>query len=137
MPDRDMTSRDMTELKAIDQGEQEAGSGLQATGLEALLDQLSEPAPWYGQGQGACRGMTDVFFSDEPGDIEQAKRICATCPVIEPCLEAAIAFPEPWGVWGGQLFRNGHILAVKRRRGRPSKASQAALQLTKEDRHVV
>ena len=45
MPDRDMTSRDMTELKAIDQGEQEAGSGLQATGLEALLDQLSMPAP--------------------------------------------------------------------------------------------
>ena len=137
MPDRDMTSRDMTELKAIDQGEQEAGSGLQTTGLEALLDQLSKPAPWYGQGQGACRGMTDVFFSDDPGDIEQAKWICATCPVIEPCLEAAIAFREPGGVWGGQLFRSGHIQAVKRRRGRPSRTSQAVQQLTKEDRHVV
>jgi WhiB family redox-sensing transcriptional regulator len=125
----------MTELKATNHGEQEDGTGVQATGLDALLDGLFEPEPWVAEG--ACRGMTEVFFSDEPGDIEQAKRICATCPVIEPCLEAAIAFPEPWGVWGGQLFRNGHILAVKRRRGRPSKASQAALQLTKEDRHVV
>ena len=27
----------------------------------------------------------------------------------------------PWGVWGGQLFLNGKILASKRRRGRPPK----------------
>ena len=125
----------MTELKATNHGEQEDGTGVQATGLDALLDGLFEPEPWVAEG--ACRGMTEVFFSDDPGDIEQAKRICATCPVIEPCLEAAIAFREPGGVWGGQLFRNGHILAVKRRRGRPSRTSQAALQLTKEDRHVV
>ena len=135
MPDRDMTSRDMTELKATNHGEQEDGTGVQATGLDALLDRLFEPEPWVAEG--ACRGMTEVFFSDEPGDIEQAKRICATCPVIEPCLEAAIAFREPGGVWGGQLFRNGHIQAVKRRRGRPSRTSQAVQQLTKEDRHVV
>jgi WhiB family redox-sensing transcriptional regulator len=125
----------MTELKATNHGEQEDGTGVQATGLDALLDRLFEPEPWVAEG--ACRGMTEVFFSDEPGDIEQAKRICATCPVIGKCLEKATDRREPCGVWGGQLFRNGHILAVKRRRGRPSKASQAALQLTKEDRHVV
>ena len=125
----------MTELKATNHGEQEDGTGVQATGLDALLGRLFEPEPWVAEG--ACRGMTEVFFSDEPGDIEQAKRICATCPVIRKCLEKATDRREPCGVWGGQLFRNGHILAVKRRRGRPSKASQAALQLTKEDRHVV
>jgi WhiB family redox-sensing transcriptional regulator len=125
----------MTELKATNHGEQEDGTGVQATGLDALLDGLFEPEPWVAEG--ACRGMTEVFFSDEPGDIEQAKRICATCPVIGKCLKKATDRREPCGVWGGQLFRNGHILAVKRRRGRPSKASQAALQLTKEDRHVV
>ena len=125
----------MTELKATNHGEQEDGTGVQATGLDALLDRLFEPEPWVAEG--ACRGMTEVFFSDEPGDIEQAKRICAPCPVIGKCLEKATDRREPCGVWGGQLFRNGHILAVKRRRGRPSKASQAALQLTKEDRHVV
>ena len=125
----------MTELKATNHGEVATGTGVQATGLDALLDGLLEPEPWVAEG--ACRGMTEVFFSDEPGDIEQAKRICATCPVIGKCLEKATDRREPCGVWGGQLFRNGHILAVKRRRGRPSKASQAALQLTKEDRHVV
>ena len=39
----------MTQLKDIGQGAQEVGSGLQATGMEALLDQLSMPAPWDGQ----------------------------------------------------------------------------------------
>ena len=75
----------MTELKATNHGEQEDGTGVQATGLDALLDRLFEPEPWVAEG--ACRGMTEVFFSDEPGDIEQAKRICATCPVIGKCLE--------------------------------------------------
>ncbi len=125
----------MTDLKATNHGEQEDGTGVQATGLDALLDGLFEPEPWVAEG--ACRGMTEVFFSDEPGDIEQAKRICATCPVIGKCLEKATDRREPCGVWGGQLFRNGHILAVKRRRGRPSRASQAVQQLTKENRHAV
>lgn len=74
--------------------------------------------------QAACERLgvpTRVFFSDELGDIAAAKRLCAECPVMEPCLEGAIRRSEPWGVWGGQLFRNGHILATKRRRGRPSK----------------
>ena len=114
----------MTELKATNHGEQEDGTGVQATGLDALLDGLFKHEPWVAEG--ACRGMTEVFFSDEPGDIEQAKRICSTCPVIGKCLEKATDRREPCGVWGGQLFRNGHILAVKRRRGRPSRASQTA-----------
>ena len=40
------------------------------------------------------------------------------------CLEAAIDRNEPWGVWGGQLFRKGKILANKRGRGRPRKISR-------------
>ena len=64
---------------------------------------------------------SDLFFSEELGEISDAKRICAGCPVIAPCLEAAIRRAEPFGVWGGQLFLNGRILANKRRRGRPPK----------------
>ena len=37
------------------------------------------------------------------------------------CLDAAIERREPWGVWGGELFANGKVLAQKRRRGRPPK----------------
>lgn len=71
----------------------------------------------------------DLFFSEELGEIADAKRICAECPVIAPCLEAAIRRGEPWGVWGGQLFYNGRILANKRRRGRPPKNPRPEDQL--------
>lgn len=64
-------------------------------------------------------GLSAMFFSEELGDIARAKRICATCPVIEPCLAGAIERREPWGVWGGQLFLNGRVLASKRAKGRP------------------
>ena len=82
--------------------------------------------------QAACAQLgvpTAVFFSDDLGDITQAKRICAECPVLESCLEGAMNRREPWGVWGGQLFRNGHILTNKRRRGRPSKVPRPEDQL--------
>ncbi len=68
--------------------------------------------------------LAGLFFSEELGDIATAKRICALCPVMDRCLEGALARREPWGVWGGQLFRNGRILATKRRRGRPPKVAR-------------
>ena len=80
----------------------------------------------------ACRtvpGSSDLFFSEEVPEIVAAKRICAECPVIAPCLEAALARREPCGVWGGQLFDNGQIINRKRRRGRPPKVARPEDQL--------
>ena len=54
-------------------------------------------------------------------DIARAKAFCRACPVREACLEAAKVRREPWGVWGGELFANGKVLAQKRKRGRPPK----------------
>ena len=68
--------------------------------------------------------LVGLFFSDELQDIAKAKLICAQCPVLAECLEGALARREPWGVWGGQLFRNGRVLASKRRRGRPPKIAR-------------
>jgi hypothetical protein len=65
--------------------------------------------------------LTALFFSPDLAEIARAKRICATCPVLVPCLAGAIERREPAGVWGGQLFLDGRILATKRRRGRPRK----------------
>jgi WhiB family redox-sensing transcriptional regulator len=70
-----------------------------------------------------------VFFSEDLGEIATAKRVCATCPVMAACLEQAIHNQEPWGVWGGQLFLNGRMLAIKRRRGRPPKHPRPEDQL--------
>jgi hypothetical protein len=82
----------------------------------------------------ACRGgdvaPTELFFSDDIPDIIEAKRICASCPLAARCLEGAVERREPWGVWGGELFVNGRILAQKRKRGRPPKNPATGIQLT-------
>jgi WhiB family redox-sensing transcriptional regulator len=75
-------------------------------------------------------GLTELFFSDQIPEIIRAKEICSTCPLIEPCLEGALDRREPWGVWGGQLFLNGRILAQKRKRGRPPKNPTPGIQMT-------
>ncbi len=62
------------------------------------------------QRRAACRGEDSVFYF-APAYFEKrgeklareavAKRICATCPVMELCLDYALATREPHGVWGG------------------------------------
>ena len=98
--------------------------------METLTTITFEPELWRNDAACARLGVpTGVFFSDPLGDIAQAKRICADCPTMVACLEAALTRNEPWGVWGGQLFRNGKMLANKRRRGRPSKVPRPEEQL--------
>ena len=65
--------------------------------------------------------LTHLFFSEDLIDIARAKAICLLCAVIEPCFQGALERREPWGVWGGQLFAGGKVLAQKRKRGRPRK----------------
>ena len=67
--------------------------------------------------------LTALFFSEQLDDIARAKAFCRACPVREACLAAAERRREPWGVWGGELFANGKVLAQKRRRGRPPKVA--------------
>ncbi|MCL2394184.1 MAG: WhiB family transcriptional regulator [Acidimicrobiaceae bacterium] len=64
---------------------------------------------------------SSLWFSEQIPDIAAAKAICRTCSLMVECLDGAITRHEPWGVWGGQLFANGKILAQKRKRGRPPK----------------
>ena len=71
----------------------------------------------------------DVFYSEDVTDIATAKRHCMECPILAECLQGAISRSEPCGVWGGQLFSNGHIMAIKRRRGRPPKVPRPEDQL--------
>ena len=69
--------------------------------------------------------LTELFFSEDLYDIARAKHICRSCDVQELCLAGATARREPWGVWGGELFVNGKVIAQKRRRGRPPKQRDA------------
>ena len=63
----------------------------------------------------------DVFFADQPADIEYAKALCTDCPIKNECLAGALQRREACGVWGGELLVNGSVVARKRPRGRPRK----------------
>lgn len=65
--------------------------------------------------------LAELFFSEQLDDIAAAKAFCQGCPVKDPCLAGALDRREPWGVWGGELFVNGKVVAQKRKRGRPRK----------------
>jgi WhiB family redox-sensing transcriptional regulator len=57
-----------------------------------------------------CRGVDPIVFHPaeaDPGD--EAKVICALCPVKDACLDHALAAREKDGVWGG-------MTAIERRR---------------------
>jgi WhiB family transcriptional regulator, redox-sensing transcriptional regulator len=61
----------------------------------------------------------ELWFSEMPADLEQAKTHCRTCPVRGFCLSGAVERHEPYGVWGGEIFTRGVIVAEKKARGRP------------------
>ena len=69
--------------------------------------------------------LVELFFSEALDDIAAAKTLCFECPVRLACLDGALARQEPWGVWGGELFFQGKVLAHKRKRGRPPKVRPA------------
>ena len=135
MPPRPMTP-DTT--ARIEIRHETLGNPVMITEPEPILSQPSfpaTPAGWWAQAScrvdddGSGDSLAHLFFSEELQDIARAKTICSECPVIAPCLEGALERREPWGVWGGQLFLNGRILAQKRRRGRPPKNPRPEDQL--------
>ena len=63
----------------------------------------------------------ELWFAEHTAQVEQAKALCRTCPVREGCLAGAVEREEPWGVWGGEVFVGGQVVATKRGRGRPRK----------------
>jgi WhiB family redox-sensing transcriptional regulator len=67
----------------------------------------------------------DLWFAESPTQLEQAKALCAGCPIRRRCLSAALDRGEPWGVWGGEIFDQGIVIARKRPRGRPRKVACA------------
>lgn len=76
----------------------------------------------------------ELWFAEEPGGIAAARALCLECPLRTACLTGALERREPWGVWGGELFERGAIVARKRPRGRPRKddgdaARRAAAEL--------
>ncbi|MET8146013.1 WhiB family transcriptional regulator [Sphaerisporangium sp. NPDC005288] len=70
----------------------------------------------------ACRDVDpELFFpigNTGPAlmQIEEAKQVCRSCPVSDPCLKWAIESGQDAGVWGG--LSEDERRAVKRRTAR-------------------
>jgi WhiB family redox-sensing transcriptional regulator len=109
-----------TLLDTVDQG----GSGpwppaATATVADAQFDALVA-------GLIPCRSNDpELWFAERTAEVERAKALCRTCPLLAGCLAGAVERQEPWGVWGGEVFVGGQVVAVKRGRGRPRKDAAA------------
>ncbi|MGV0738202.1 WhiB family transcriptional regulator [Mycobacterium syngnathidarum] len=67
-----------------------------------MTHETANRRPW--QARAACRDEDPELFFPDPSDERtraRAQIICATCPVRRPCLNAANAAHEKWGIWGG------------------------------------
>jgi WhiB family transcriptional regulator, redox-sensing transcriptional regulator len=71
-------------------------------------------ANWMAKGLCATVPPSTFFPSDGAG-VEVARRICAGCPVKEPCLEYALAQRIDHGVWGGASERERRRILKRRR----------------------
>ncbi len=66
--------------------------------------------------EGNCRTEPpSLFFPSDGVGVEVARKICATCPCKEPCLEYALANGIDHGVWGGASERERRRIARRRR----------------------
>lgn len=89
-----------------------------ALDLDPLAKECPEDLP--------CRVFDSaLWFAEAPADLERAKALCQGCPARIACLSGALERREPWGVWGGEIFQHGAIVARKRPRGRPRKFEPA------------
>jgi WhiB family redox-sensing transcriptional regulator len=70
--------------------------------------------------RGTCKEAPwGLFFPREGTGVIAAKKICATCPVRQECLDYALEHHIDHGVWGGCSERERARTLRRRRTGRP------------------
>jgi WhiB family redox-sensing transcriptional regulator len=75
------------------------------------------PAPFVARWRelAACRGADlNLFFPGRGESAGPARRVCAGCPVREPCLDYALGNAISYGVWGGLAERDRRALRSRR-----------------------
>jgi Transcription factor WhiB len=81
----------------------------------------------------ACRGADlEVFFPGRGESAGPARRVCAACPVRQPCLDYAISNRIAHGIWGGlteqerRALQSRWVRASRRERDRAILAAETA-----------
>jgi WhiB family transcriptional regulator, redox-sensing transcriptional regulator len=107
---------------AVDSPPPETGSGKYQP--PSLGPKVVLPGEW--QRRAACRGMLDLFSLPVGGRvyskevrcrIEQAKLVCAACPVLAECRQWAMTQPDPaYGMVAGGMdyFERGQAHRTRR-----------------------
>jgi WhiB family redox-sensing transcriptional regulator len=68
--------------------------------LDALVARLTNRPSWHREA--LCRGVgTEVFFVGAYQSTDQARALCAACPVRDECLAALLEDPLTQGIWAG------------------------------------
>jgi WhiB family transcriptional regulator, redox-sensing transcriptional regulator len=97
----------------------------------SLLMRLADETHW--RLAAACRfADPDLFFpisaaARNQAQVDEAKTVCADCPVRRECLHFAIRTQQMHGIWGGltEEERYQALLAERRQGQSPSAAAQA------------
>jgi WhiB family redox-sensing transcriptional regulator len=80
---------------------------------ESHLDTDAATA-WMASGN--CRLYPPAtFFPSDGVGVDKARKICADCPVTQPCLEYALEHRIDHGVWGGCSERERRRILKRRR----------------------
>ncbi|MEV8432032.1 WhiB family transcriptional regulator [Streptomyces chartreusis] len=66
----------------------------------SIPDTLDRPDDWL-RTPAPCKADPEAMFATSAWGVEQAKRICDGCSVIEECLQWALENREEYGTWGG------------------------------------
>lgn len=104
-----------------------AGTSVTTGDLRPLIAILKGANPLFGAEldwvSGALCPQTDPesFYPEKGGSTREAKRVCRSCPVREPCLQFALDHDERFGIWGGVSERDRRRLAKAAGEGMCSK----------------
>ncbi len=100
--------------------------------VEVLEFEIGRPGDWAEHA--VCKGKTHLFFPPRAERPQararreaQARLLCSTCPVQEPCKSFAREHHE-YGFWGGESEEERHLagytvsapIGVRARRATPS-----------------
>lgn len=76
----------------------------------SLRDEIGDLPAWMAEGRCLRSDVDPDLFFGHGDDVDEAKRLCAECPVRTECLAHALANGETQGVWGGKDEHELHAI---------------------------
>jgi WhiB family redox-sensing transcriptional regulator len=70
-----------------------------------FLSEIADRPPFMDGSELCAQTDPEVFFPEKGGSTAEAKRVCADCPLQDPCLTFALVHNERFGIWGGRSER--------------------------------